>query len=107
VLKKDPVMTLRFLLLAMLLFPGIGLSALRVDVTSGVSGAIPIAIVPFEGGQGLPVDIAAVIEQDLASTGQFRALPRADMLERPASAGVQSKSTISWWAACRPRPTAA
>jgi TolB protein len=86
VLKKDPVMTLRFLLLAMLLFPGIGLSALRVDVTSGVSGAIPIAIVPFEGGQGLPVDIAAVIEQDLASTGQFRALPRADMLERPASA---------------------
>lgn len=69
-----------------LLAPGISWSALRVDVTSGVSGAIPIAIVPFEGGQGLPTDIASVVEQDLAGTGQFKALPRADMLEKPGTA---------------------
>lgn len=60
-------------------------AALRVDVTSGVSGAIPIAIVPFAGNQGLPVDIAQVVDQDLAGTGQFKLLPRGDMLEQPAA----------------------
>ncbi|HXG27705.1 MAG TPA: Tol-Pal system beta propeller repeat protein TolB [Nevskiales bacterium] len=77
----------RFLLVVafLLLSPAAGMSALRVEVTSGVSGAVPIAIVPFEGAQGLPVDIAAVIEQDLGNTGQFRILQRGEMLERPAS----------------------
>lgn len=76
-----------FLILALLLLqPCVSLAALRVDVTSGVSGAIPIAIAPFEGGQNLPMDIASVVDQDLASTGQFKVLPRGDMLERPASA---------------------
>jgi TolB protein len=77
----------RLLVLALLLLmPGLSLAALRVDVTSGVSGAIPIAIVPFAGGQGLPIDIAAVVDQDLAGTGQFKLLSRGDMLEQPASA---------------------
>ncbi|MGH8454174.1 MAG: Tol-Pal system beta propeller repeat protein TolB, partial [Nevskiales bacterium] len=81
-------MTSRRLLLmfALLMMPGLCLAALRVDVTSGVSGAIPIAIVPFADGQGLPLDIAAVVEQDLAGTGQFKLLERGDMLEQPGSA---------------------
>jgi TolB protein len=80
-------MTARWALFAVLaVFPTISTAALRVDVTSGFSGAIPIAIAPFEGGQTLPVDVASVVNQDLSSTGQFKVLPRSDMLERPASA---------------------
>ncbi len=76
------------ILVLSLLIPSVGFSALRVDVTSGISGAIPIAIVPFEGGQGLPTDIASIVDQDLAGTGQFKTLPRADMLEKPGSSAT-------------------
>lgn len=81
-------------LLLILVLPSTGQAALRVDVTSGMSGAIPIAIVPFEGGQGLPVDVASVVDQDLAGTGQFKVLPRSDMLERPAAS--QSVRYENW-----------
>lgn len=80
-------MLIRLTLVFMLLLtPALGHAVLRVDVTSGVSGAIPLAISPFAGGQGLAVDVAAVVDQDLAGTGQFKLLPRSDMLEQPDSA---------------------
>ena len=83
-------MTIRFLIAAgsiiAFLLSTAASAALRVDVTSGVTGAIPIAIVPFAGGQGLPVDVALVVDHDLGGTGQFRMLQRGDMLEQPANA---------------------
>lgn len=61
-------------------------SALRIDITEGVSGALPIAIVPFgqDGDGSLPVDIAGVISNDLGSTGLFKPLPRDEMLAQPS-----------------------
>jgi TolB protein len=58
---------------------------LQVNVTQGVTDPIPIAIVPFarsvpaDGG----LDIAAVVQHDLESSGRFRAMQRRDMLASP------------------------
>lgn len=61
---------------------------LRVEVTSGVTDAIPIAIVPFartvpgDGG----ADVAAIVEHDLDGSGRFRSMARRDMLSQPTRA---------------------
>jgi TolB protein len=58
---------------------------LQVDVTSGVTDPIPIAVVPFtraapaDGG----LDVGAVVEHDLASSGRFRTMPRSQMTSTP------------------------
>ncbi len=64
-------------------------AALKIEVTEGVTGAIPIAIVPFAvpEGYGPSVDVASVVERDLASTGLFNIVPRNKQLGRPSSAG--------------------
>lgn len=60
-------------------------AALRIEITEGVQGARPIAIVPFgvEPGVALDVDLAAVVAQDLKRTGLFKPLPVKQMLETP------------------------
>jgi TolB protein len=61
-------------------------AALTIEITKGVEGALPIAVVPFgwEGGTGpAPLDIAAVIGSDLALTGRLKVLPREDLVSRP------------------------
>lgn len=63
-------------------------AALSIDITESTSGALPIAIVPFanSGPDKLPVDIAKIVDNDLGGTGQFKPLPRAQMLALPRSA---------------------
>ncbi|HEX4870872.1 MAG TPA: Tol-Pal system beta propeller repeat protein TolB [Nevskiaceae bacterium] len=67
---------------ALLAFPAS--AQLEFTVTGGETGAQPIAIVPFAGNEGLPTDIAQVIEANLVRSGQFYGLARADMLEKPS-----------------------
>lgn len=68
-----------------LLASSVAQSALRIDITEGVSGALPIAVVPFgSGSANLPVDVAEVISNDLASTGLFKPLPVSQMLATPS-----------------------
>jgi TolB protein len=61
---------------------------LQIEITSGVVNPVPIAIVPFtraapaDGG----VDIADIVQHDLASTGRFRVMPRAQMTTTPTRA---------------------
>ena len=58
---------------------------LIIEITQGVEGALPIAVVPF-AWQGLtppPEDIAAVITADLQRSGRFSPLPRNDMISQP------------------------
>lgn len=59
---------------------------LDIQITEGVSGGIPIAIVPFawSGAGAAEQDVAAIIQADLARTGRFSLLPKADFLERPS-----------------------
>ncbi|MGH8173594.1 MAG: Tol-Pal system beta propeller repeat protein TolB, partial [Rhodanobacteraceae bacterium] len=59
---------------------------LGIDIVNGNASAVPIAVVPFafEGG-GLPpeTDVGEVVRNDLARSGQFRTLPKADIVESP------------------------
>jgi TolB protein len=83
-----------FLLLALaslILAPVSGPRAeLQIEITQGVDAALPIAVVPFgwQGPQGgsPPLDAAAIVAADLARSGRFAPLDRADMLQKPTSA---------------------
>lgn len=76
-------------LLASLAIAGAAWAQLRIEITSGVTDPIPIAIVPFArsvpGDGGL--DVAGIVQRDLEGTGRFRAMARADMIETPSRAG--------------------
>lgn len=67
-------------------------AVLKVEITQGAVGALPIAVVPFEMLDGASTgdnDVARIIETDLQLTGRFKALGRGNMLEKPStSAGV-------------------
>jgi TolB protein len=61
---------------------------LRIEITSGVSDPIPLAVVPFtravpaDGG----LDVAEVVQRDLEGSGRFRALARTQMPGSPTRA---------------------
>ena len=71
--------------LLLLLAAPLAQSELRIEITRGVSEAVPIAIVPFgfEGEGRPPVDVAAVIDANLAFSGRFAPMDRRDMAARP------------------------
>ena len=79
------------LLIIQLLIMGLGALApawadpLKIEITQGVEGALPIAVVPFAevGTRHPPEDIAEIITADLARTGQFKPFPVKDMLSKP------------------------
>src|SRR5580693_6322261 len=58
---------------------------LTVQITRGVNSPIPIAVVPFGVTATPPVDVAQVIDADLARSGRFAGLPRSAMLQKPTS----------------------
>ena len=59
---------------------------LTIEITQGVDGGLPIAIVPFDGAgkQQPPQDVAAVIEADLARSGRFTPLDKKFFVSRPS-----------------------
>ncbi len=77
---------LRCILLLMVCVGSSAQAALTIEITQGVKGAMPIAIVPF-GWEGPlhkpPVDIAEIVTADLHRSGRFSPLPEYDMLARP------------------------
>ncbi|CAL1241859.1 Tol-Pal system beta propeller repeat protein TolB [Candidatus Methylocalor cossyra] len=64
---------------------GAARAELNVDITKGVQGAIPIAIVPF-AQQGLAGDnLGSIVAADLARSGRFKPLPESELRERPVA----------------------
>jgi len=64
---------------------------LKIEITSGVTDPIPIAIVPFAGSAQTAsgpydLDVANVVQHDLEGSGRFRAMPRTQMTQKPSSA---------------------
>ncbi len=61
---------------------------LNIEITRGVTDPLPVAVVPFarsvpaDGG----LDVAAVVQRDLESSGRFRGVDRAAMPARPTKA---------------------
>lgn len=62
-------------------------AVLTIEITQGIEGALPIAVVPFawDGQTPPPQDIAQIVADDLARSGQFGPLPRTDLLATPQS----------------------
>ena len=60
---------------------------LTIEITQGVDNPTAIAVVPFawQGGSAPPEDIASVVDGDLARSGQFAPIARADMLGKPST----------------------
>lgn len=59
---------------------------LVIEITQGMDNPTVVAVAPFtwSGSGAPPEDVAQVIENDLARTGQFSPVDRRDMLARPA-----------------------
>jgi TolB protein len=61
-------------------------SALTIEITQGMEGAVPIAVVPFGWsgtGGSAPENISAIISADLNRSGRFEALPDSDLIAYP------------------------
>jgi TolB protein len=58
---------------------------LTIDITKGNDQAIPIAVVPFgwNGVGPMPFDVAQIASADLARSGRFKPMERADMVSVP------------------------
>ena len=58
---------------------------LTIEITQGVEGAIPVAVVPFTGPTGLPVELSEVVASDLARSGRFAIPSPQSYPDRPGS----------------------
>ncbi len=62
-------------------------ASLVVTIRQAAADAVPVAIVPFEAqATDATVDVAAIVEADLARSGLFKPMSRDDMISRPATA---------------------
>jgi TolB protein len=77
---KPSALTFSFLTLT---WAAVSQAQLRIEITSGVTDPIPIAVVPFASAPSAGLDIAEVVQHDLEGSGRFRALSRAQMPEKP------------------------
>ena len=82
-------MITRWKLWTLLALSGIAPAAhaeLTIVITKGSDEAIPIAVVPFgwNGVGPMPFDVAQVAAADLARSGRFKPMDRADMVSVPA-----------------------
>ncbi len=61
-------------------------AALTIEITSGVEGALPIAVVPFDTSKlttELPADIASIVSSDLNRSGVLKVLDSVALPSRP------------------------
>jgi TolB protein len=86
-------------LLCLLALPGVALAQLRIDITSGVTDPIPVAIVPFASSAGADsgVDVAQIIQSDLEGSGRIKGMARSAMNATPSRA--QDVQLATWKAA--------
>lgn len=79
--------TLTFLLLLGLAL-GSRASTLTIEITQGLEGALPIAVVPFawrgDAGAPPPHEVGQIVAADLQRSGRFKPLPTNQMLARPS-----------------------
>jgi TolB protein len=75
------------LLVLLLLLARPAYSDLTIEITKGMEGAIPIAVVPFGGNDtagAAQENVAAIISSDLSRSGRFKPLPDHDLVSRPS-----------------------
>jgi TolB protein len=76
-------------LMLLLAVSGLARAALTIDITQGVEGAVPIAIVPFQwnGAGGRPPEqMATIVSADLRRSGRFAPIAEQDLVASPHQA---------------------
>lgn len=63
---------------------------LSMELTQGVAGAVPIAVVPFANAGQMPLDVSAVVGTDLQNSGRFKVYGKSALSEFPSDAGSVS-----------------
>jgi len=61
-------------------------AVLKIDITEGFEGALPIAIIPFQWNGGTKLvngDVSAIVMSDLARSGKFSPVAEKDLIARP------------------------
>ncbi len=78
--------------------PFVSQAAVDLELTQGINSAIPLAVVPFSGNNTSTdlLDMAAIINSDLQSSGRFHLLDPAKMLEKPGS--IDQVNAKNWQA---------
>ena len=82
--------------MALIISPA-GKAALTIEITGGVEGALPIAVVPFDTAKlssKLPVDLAAIVASDLNRSGVLKSMERAKL---PASPHYSNQVQYQRW----------
>ncbi len=67
-------------------FTSIAQAVLKIDITEGFEGALPIAVIPFQWNGSAKVanaDVSAIIMSDLARSGKFSPVAEKDLIARP------------------------
>lgn len=74
-----------WLLIPLLLLAAAAEARLTIEITEGVEGAMPIAVVPFgtPGAEGTPPGVAGIVAADLARSGRFAPLAAAKLPAQP------------------------
>ncbi len=73
-----------------LCLPLLARAALTIEITQGIDGAVPIAVVPFgvsDNRYQPPQDVSAIIAADLARSGRFAPVPEQNLVARPVVVG--------------------
>lgn len=66
--------------------PVLANAALTIEITGGIEGALPIAVVPFDTSRlssKLPVDIAGIVASDLNRSGVLKSMERTRLPANP------------------------
>ena len=61
-------------------------AVLKIDITEGIEGATPIAIIPFQWNSAARLkdsDISEIVSSDLARSGKFSPVAEKSLLARP------------------------
>ena len=67
-------------------FTSLAQAVLKIDITEGFEGALPIAVIPFQWNGAAKVangDVSAIVMSDLARSGKFSPVAEKDLIARP------------------------
>lgn len=74
------------LFLITILIPFSAHAILSMELTRGVSGAIPIAIVPFANSDAIPQNVSSIVSADLQNSGRFKVRDGKSLSQFPTDA---------------------
>jgi TolB protein len=67
-------------------FTSFAQAVLKIDITEGFEGALPIAVIPFQWNGAKKIadgDVSAIVMSDLARSGKFSPVAEKDLIARP------------------------